>query len=281
MDEKGVYAIARSIWDDEWFNDEPYTEREAWMWLLGNAAWKEVSRRGNTGKVITLARAEFSVAIRYLQKKWGWENKDRVHRFLKRLEKRDAIRDTSRDGSQVYIILKYNEFQVIGLPKRDTDATPSATQVRQECDKEETFKHSNKEEDKKRAPALRVVPPKPLPDWMPKEAWSGYLAMRRKARKPPTERAVDLVIAKLERFVRKGHDPTQILDQSTQNNWTDIYEPRAERHGQRKQSPHETAYNVARDYCAEILAGGQGAEGGGSDEIALALLPAGSNRSPN
>jgi hypothetical protein len=45
------------------------------------------------------------------------------------------------------------------------------------------------------------------------------------------------------------------------------------RNGKRS-SPHEVAYYVARDMCAEILAGGPGEEGGGADETAVALLPA-------
>jgi len=51
MSENGVFAVARSIWADPDFADEQFTEREAWMWLIGegfvrnhprilSAAWK-------------------------------------------------------------------------------------------------------------------------------------------------------------------------------------------------------------------------------------------------
>lgn len=49
----------------------------------------------------------------------------------------------------------------------------------------------------------------------------------------------------------------------------------------RKQSPHELAFDVARDYCAEILAGGTGPQGGGTDQAAVTFLPARSNGGSN
>jgi len=49
----------------------------------------------------------------------------------------------------------------------------------------------------------------------------------------------------------------------------------------RKQSPHELAFDVARDYCAEILTAGSGSEGGGTDKAAVPLLPARPNGGSN
>lgn len=224
MDEKGVFAVARSVWGHEAFAEEPYSEREAWIWLVGSAAWKACRTRAGE-----LDRGEFTFSLRFLMEKWKWKNKDRVHRFMKRLQKRDMIRDTSRNGHLIYSINKYNDFQVVGLPKRDKERTVGATPVQRECDKEEALETLETEEVKKRTPALRVVASKPLPDWLPLEAWSGYLEMRRKMKKSPTDHGVDLLLVKLEKLRAKGHDPGDILDNSTQNNWTGIFEPKAER----------------------------------------------------
>lgn len=248
MDEKGVYAIARSLWDSDAFTNQKYTQREAWMWLIGAAVWKQ-TRLFVDGHRITLERGEFSFSVRFLAVKWKWA-KSTVSRFLVTLEKRFMIRDTKRDGLSVYSITKYNDFQVVGLPRGTDDGTQSGTAVGQQWDKEETLQTLEaKKEVKERAPALRVVPSRPLPVWLSVEAWSGYLEMRRKLKKSPTERGVDLLIAKLEKFMLRGHDPTAILDNSTQNNWIGIFEPKAERNGQR--SNHETfaqaAYLAAGD----------------------------------
>jgi hypothetical protein len=71
----------------------------------------------------------------------------------------------------------------------------------------------------------------PIPDWMPMEAWNGYLEMRAACGKAPTGRAVELLIKKLDGFRAKGHDPTDALDKSTIEQWTDVYEPKVKANG--------------------------------------------------
>lgn len=63
-----------------------------------------------------------------------------------------------------------------------------------------------------------------LPDWMPLEAWQGFREMRIKIKKPMTPRAERMAISKLEDFRSRGHDPTEILNQSTFNDYQDLYE---------------------------------------------------------
>lgn len=65
-----------------------------------------------------------------------------------------------------------------------------------------------------------------LPDWIPEDSWNGYVEMRGKKRSAMTDRARDLVIAELLKFKEAGHSITEILNKSTKNNWTDVYEPK-------------------------------------------------------
>jgi hypothetical protein len=58
------------------------------------------------------------------------------------------------------------------------------------------------------------------------DSWGGYLEMRKKKRKEPTARAMELLIAELEKFRNAGHDVAAILDKSTVNGWTDVYPPK-------------------------------------------------------
>ena len=142
-----VYAITRTIWDDPDFAPEPFTEREAWIWLAGEAVWKDVRKRGNTGKPLDHKRGEFSYALSYLQKAWRWKSKAKVARFLKSLLERDTIRDASRDGFQVYSVKNYNRFQIVGLPSRDAERDDGETQIdtpaRRERDEIEAGKQDN------------------------------------------------------------------------------------------------------------------------------------------
>jgi uncharacterized protein YdaU (DUF1376 family) len=79
-----------------------------------------------------------------------------------------------------------------------------------------------KAKSKTSAPAL------PLPEWIPQKSWDGFLAMRKRQKKPVTDEAIPLAIKKLARLRDAGHDPGQVLDQSTLNCWQGLFEVRAE-----------------------------------------------------
>jgi hypothetical protein len=70
-----------------------------------------------------------------------------------------------------------------------------------------------------------------LPDWIPVDAWGGYLDMRKKIKRPMTDRAISLAIGTLDRLRVDGNDPGAVLDQSTMNAWQGLFAVRIERRG--------------------------------------------------
>lgn len=78
-------------------------------------------------------------------------------------------------------------------------------------------------EEKQKKQKTTAQPPVALPDWMPMTSWNGYLEMRRKKRKDPTARAVELLIVELEKLRADGQDIAAVLDKSTVCGWTDVY----------------------------------------------------------
>lgn len=68
-----------------------------------------------------------------------------------------------------------------------------------------------------------------LPEWLDTEAWAGWLEMRKKIRKPPTQRAITLALRKLDQMRREGQNIVDVLDQSTLNCWVDLYPVRKDR----------------------------------------------------
>lgn len=62
-----------------------------------------------------------------------------------------------------------------------------------------------------------------LPDWIPTDCWAGFLEMRRNIRAPVTNHAIKLLIDRLLELRNDGHDLGAVLDQSTRNNWKDVY----------------------------------------------------------
>lgn len=105
----GTVNIARSLFDDEAFKDQPFTEREAFVWLIMEASWKPRTKRvGNV--TVNLERGQLAASVRFMADAWKWE-KSTVDRFLKRLEKRDMIGTDSGTGVNVITVCKYEEYQ--------------------------------------------------------------------------------------------------------------------------------------------------------------------------
>jgi hypothetical protein len=46
----GTFNVARGVFDHPVFAPEPFTEREAWLWLIAEAQWKPVRKRVRDGR---------------------------------------------------------------------------------------------------------------------------------------------------------------------------------------------------------------------------------------
>lgn len=63
----------------------------------------------------------------------------------------------------------------------------------------------------------------PLPEWIPLEAWNGFMEMRSKSKTPLTERAVKKTLEDLDKFRKQGLDLEAILDQSTMRCYRGVF----------------------------------------------------------
>jgi hypothetical protein len=89
-----------------------------------------------------------------------------------------------------------------------------------------------------------------LPAWLPLEAWKPFLEMRRKKKIANGPRALNMLIAELERLKSQGFEPAAVIDQSTLKGWTSFYPLKAE-------VAALTTEPAARlcDYCAKPSTG--------------------------
>ena len=56
------------------------------------------------------------------------------------------------------------------------------------------------------------------------EAWNNYKIMRKKIKKPMTEKAEELIKSKLNKLSNNKYEQIEILNQSIMNSWQEIYE---------------------------------------------------------
>jgi uncharacterized protein YdaU (DUF1376 family) len=77
------------------------------------------------------------------------------------------------------------------------------------------------------------------PDWIPREAWEGWLTMRTKKRTPNTEHALTLAVRDLEKLKALGDDPEEVLNRSTQRGWTGLFPINGQAHAKASSLPPE------------------------------------------
>jgi hypothetical protein len=128
----GYFVVHRGLFDHVDFAPEPFTEREAWMWLISEAAWKQKTVRvGSASGTVMLERGQLAHSQRFLAEKWQWSIK-RVRGYLDRSEKQGRIsRKRAHDGA-VITICNYDKFQLAGRTEGQTEGAPRAHEGRKE-----------------------------------------------------------------------------------------------------------------------------------------------------
>jgi len=106
--------------------------------------------------------------------------------------------------------LRANDVQVMGTSS--TDDAPLTN----------NHNHNHKPIREKATEVAFVVP-----DWIPKETWDEFLEMRKRIKKPPTDYAKKLLVAKLDKFRSVGQDVKQVLEKSITSGWQDVFEIKA------------------------------------------------------
>ena len=140
MSERGVFAVDRGVFDHPVFAAEPYTELQAWIWIVGFAAWREKKVRvGRT--TVNLKRGQLAFATRFLATKWTWSH-SRVVRFLKRLKTETMVTlETTRDATLI-TVCKYDEYQFGENAAETQNETRSETLTTRSRNKEEENNNS-------------------------------------------------------------------------------------------------------------------------------------------
>jgi hypothetical protein len=155
MSERGVFAVDRGVFDHPAFPREPFTQREAWTWLIAEAAWKAHRRRvGNLQ--VELRRGQLAASIRFLAVRWRW-HRAKVERFLDKLKTETMVGTTIETGITIITICNYNKYQRVSLPDETATRTATGTEARQQRDKVE-YKESKEEDSEAKASDASASP---------------------------------------------------------------------------------------------------------------------------
>jgi len=227
----GTFSITRAVWDHAAFRDEPFTQREAWMWLISEAEWKPRERRIGR-RTVSLERGQLAHSVRFMAERWQW-TKSRADRFLDMLENRDMLRRESGTLGQVITICNYNEYQ-FAPSNIGTVAGHSAGQQRDSSGTNHNKINQVNQEEAKASSAKKRGTRLP-DDWRLPQAWGTWaieegmdeLAVRRQSerfadywRSVPGQRGVKLDWqATWRNWIRKSLDDGR-TGKSSEDDWT-------------------------------------------------------------
>lgn len=127
---RGFFLVHRG-WMDDGFKPEPFTEREAFLWSIEQAAIKRHDQWFN-GHRFTVKRGEFVTSLRELEKTFGWSLK-RIRCFIDRMGKTQKwTHRRAYDGAQsptIITVCNYAVYQNDGEAQGAVKGTVGAQQV--------------------------------------------------------------------------------------------------------------------------------------------------------
>jgi hypothetical protein len=178
MTSKGWFLVHRGWMTSPDFQPEPFTEREAFLWSIEQAAFEPHLQWFN-GVQIPVGRGEFVTSSRKMAAAFRWGEK-RARLFIARMERREkwALRETQlgAHGPRVLTVCNYDRFQTA---KREEGAASDAAEGAagaqagrsQDAQQNECLKNGNEGERREieAAPAARAPS---LPYDLAVEAWS-------------------------------------------------------------------------------------------------------------
>lgn len=161
MSAGGWFLLHRAVWDSPDFKPEPFSEREAFIWSVSQAAFEPHLQWFN-GVRLQVQRGQFATSTRKLAKAFKWSEK-RVRSFIGRMETGGNWTHQSPQEAPHHATLitvcNYERFQSpLKLADAPTDApngTPRTHRGRTEdAQQKEGINKGNEGERSKGAPAL-------------------------------------------------------------------------------------------------------------------------------
>jgi hypothetical protein len=238
----GTIRVSRDFFDDGAFKGEPFTEREAFLWMIMEASFKPREKRIGRESV-TLERGEFAASIRFMQKAWGWASTRRVHSFICALQKRNMLRNAAGTGFSVITLCNYDKYQSeISEAERERNAKRNARGTNENKD----VIREEKEESARDALAHVVGP----------ELADAFVSHRISLRSKMSPHAGKLMATELATM----SDPKAAIEKAIMRGWKGVFEDQAPL---KMETGRGRPTRIEQDVDAWIAGASRGAGGAG------------------
>lgn len=213
---QGWILLHRSITENPLWQDKPFSKGQAWidLLLMANHAPAKLLL-GN--KIIELGRGQFHTSELKLAEKWGWSRK-KVRAYLNLLDNQKMATTEGTTKGTTVTIEKYSLYQDGGTTKGTTEGTTKEQRKNNERTTKGT-QTKNVKNVKNEKEIYKDIPEAIL------ETVKDFEIHRKSIKKPMTEKAMELMLKKLNRLSEGDIGKSKlILEQSIQNGWTGIYQ---------------------------------------------------------
>jgi len=223
----GWISIHRSLINNWVWEDKPFDRGRAWVDLILMANWKDNKfLLGN--ELMMVERGSFITSELKLMDRWGW-GKEKTRKFLKLLESDGMIIKKADRKKTTIIIVNYSVYQPLSNDNQTTDRPRADHEQTTDRPRADTNNKDNKENKEKKD--NNRAKPKGFSylingyteDENLKISINDFIEMRKKNKKNMTEKALELMLKKLDGLADNEVDKKLILDQSIENCWQGIF----------------------------------------------------------
>lgn len=226
------FRVSADIFEHELFAQAELSEREAWLWLVAKAAWKDTRHRIGA-EVVAVPRGTMFCTLRELRDEWRWKSDFRVRSFLEMLEREAMIARNANAGKTHLTICNYDKYQSAPDDVQRTEnaeethgkRTENALKIPVYQDtKEDTSLRSVSAPAREKSQSEKFNPRKALLALgCPERSVDGWLEVRKAKRAPLTEVALEKLKSEAGKAGLSVPDAVQICAekswQSFQADW--------------------------------------------------------------
>lgn len=134
------YQMHRGWMDSSVFRGKEYSKRDAWVWMIENARYKDTAKKyGTKNGDVKVARGQLSYSLSYLAKAWKWHISS-VKRFLVLLTDREMIVIETETAQMRITICNYEQYQA---PENEIETAPKQHRNSTESNKNKVNKVNN------------------------------------------------------------------------------------------------------------------------------------------
>ena len=119
------FKIDRCIFDNWIWNEKPFDNLHAWIYLIGKANYAD-KKKIYKGRLQEIKRGQIQTSYRKLAEDWGWSRNKVIH-FLKLLESDGMLHIEGTTLGTTLTLENYAKFQNVGYADSTTDGTALGT----------------------------------------------------------------------------------------------------------------------------------------------------------